>query len=206
MYFPQNVVLYVRKRLWVIWSIFKDFFLGCLFPIHCSFQEFIPASQNGLTVSFVFKIVAVRRFWGKPITLSKEKKNAYIFRMPWPPPSLPPQTEDVLDLGGALADLARAARETRTTLWSALQVGLVLVWFDLIWCFLRQHNLLSWIVKLRLAFASWTRNPHESKARLKRLIPKVIPTKKRRRKSQMIKRKRNHILTFFCVQFYHSFV
>jgi hypothetical protein len=26
-----------------------------------------------------------------------------------------------LDLAGALADLARAARETRTTLWSALQ-------------------------------------------------------------------------------------
>ena len=127
--------------------------------------------------------------------------------MPWPPPSLPPQTEDVLDLGEALADLARAARETRTTLWSALQVGLVLVWFDLTWRFLRQHNLLSWIVKLRLAFASWTRNRHErsNKARLKRLIPKVIPTKKRRRKSQMIKRKRNHILTFFCVQFYHSF-
>jgi len=41
--------------------------------------------------------------------------------MPWPPPALPPQAEDVLDLAGALADLARAARETRTTLWSALQ-------------------------------------------------------------------------------------
>ena len=47
--------------------------------------------------------------------------------MPWPPPpSLPPQPEDVLDLAGALADLARAARETRTTLWSALQVCLIL--------------------------------------------------------------------------------
>ena len=46
--------------------------------------------------------------------------------MPWPPPALPPQAEDVLDLAGALADLARAARETRTTLWSALQVGLPL--------------------------------------------------------------------------------
>lgn len=42
--------------------------------------------------------------------------------MPWPPPpALPPQADDVLDLAGALADLARAARETRTTLWSALQ-------------------------------------------------------------------------------------
>ena len=51
----------------------------------------------------------------------------YIYRMPWPPPpSLPPQPEDVLDLAGALADLARAARETRTTLWSALQVCLIL--------------------------------------------------------------------------------
>ena len=50
-----------------------------------------------------------------------------IYRMPWPPPpALPPQAEDVLDLAGALADLARAARETRTTLWSALQVGLPL--------------------------------------------------------------------------------
>ena len=78
-------------------------------------------------------------------------------RLPWPPPGLPPQNEDLLDLADALADLARAARETRTTLWSALQVSSSLLLVNEISLnrFVRLHNLLNWIARLPQAFESW---------------------------------------------------
>ena len=111
-----------------------------------------PVSPSGLTVFSAFKSGAGRRSWGKShkrfqkilhffSTLSKDWfdynldswkigwniRISLFCRLPWPPPGLPPQNEDLLDLADALADLARAARETRTTLWSALQVSSSLV-------------------------------------------------------------------------------
>jgi hypothetical protein len=60
--------------------------------------------------------------WLDCVLSVQDRRRKEVLGMPWPPPpALPPQAEDVLDLAGALADLARAARETRTTLWSALQ-------------------------------------------------------------------------------------
>ena len=141
-----------------------------------------PVSPSGLTVFSVSRSAAGRRSWGKShkrfqkilhffSTLSKDWFGydldswrigwniliSLFCRLPWPPPGLPPQNEDLLDLADALADLARAARETRTTLWSALQVSSSLLLVNEISFnrFVRLHNLLNWIARLPQAFESW---------------------------------------------------